>query len=126
MGQRDRDAPDFERMLVENNIVLLKFYLHLRRKEQAQRFRERLEIPHKKWKFSSADLETRRRWGDYTQAYEEMLNATSRTDARWHLVPSDHNWYRNYVVASTVVAAMESLHLKWPKPKEDLSKIRIK
>jgi PPK2 family polyphosphate:nucleotide phosphotransferase len=124
--ERFRQIVEFERMLVENNVVLLKFYLHLSRGEQAKRFRERLEIPRKKWKFSSADLETRRKWDDYMEAYEEMLNATSHSAARWHLVPSDHNWYRNYVVASTVVAAMESLHLKWPKPKEDLSKIRIR
>jgi PPK2 family polyphosphate:nucleotide phosphotransferase len=124
--QRFRQIVDFERMLVENNVVLLKFYLHLSRDEQAKRFHERLEIPHKKWKFSSADLEVRRRWDDFMAAYEDMLNATSHADARWHLVPSDHNWYRNYVVASTVVATLESLHLKWPKPKEDLSKIKIK
>lgn len=124
--QRFRQIVEFERMLVENNVVLLKFYLHLSRGEQAKRFRERLEIPRKKWKFSSADLETRRKWRDYMEAYEEMLNATSHAAARWHLVPSDHNWYRNYVVATTVVAAMEALRLKWPKPKEDLAKIRIK
>src|SRR6185295_17129133 len=124
--QRFRQIVEFERMLVENNVVLLKFYLHLSRKEQAVRLRERLKMPRKKWKFSSADLETRRKWNEYMKAYEEMLNATSRPEARWHIVPSDHNWYRNYVVAGMVVAAMESLHLKWPKPKEDLSKIRIK
>jgi PPK2 family polyphosphate:nucleotide phosphotransferase len=124
--QRYRQIVEFERMLVENNVVLLKFYLHLSRAEQAKRFRERLKIPHKKWKFSSADLETRRKWNKYMEAYEDMLNATSHADARWHLVPCDHNWYRNYVVASTVVAAMESLHLKWPKPKENLAKVKIR
>lgn len=124
--QRFRQIVEFERMLAENNVVLLKFFLHLGRAEQAERFRERLEIPHKKWKFASADLETRRRWDDFHEAYEEMLNATSHAGARWQLVPSNHNWYRNYVVASTVVAAMEELRLKWPKPKENLKKIRIK
>jgi PPK2 family polyphosphate:nucleotide phosphotransferase len=124
--QRYRQIVEFERMLAENHVIVLKFFLHLGRNEQAKRFRERLEIPHKKWKFSSADLETRRRWDDFIEAYEDTLNATSHADARWHIVPSNHNWYRNHVVASTVVAKMESLHLQWPKPKEDLSKIRIK
>jgi len=116
---------DFERMLVENHVVLLKFYLHLSRKEQARRFRERLKIPEKRWKFSSGDLETRRHWKGYMEAYEDMLNATSHEAAPWRLVPSDHNWYRNYVVSRAVVSAMEDLHQKWPKPREDLSRIRI-
>jgi PPK2 family polyphosphate:nucleotide phosphotransferase len=124
--RRYRRIIEFERLLVENGVVLLKFCLHISRAEQARRFRERLTIPKKKWKFSSADLETRRHWKEYTRAYEDMLNATSHPDARWHLVPADHNWYRNYVVARTVVRAMERLRLKWPKPKEDLSKIKIR
>jgi len=124
--QRFRQIENFELMLAENGVTILKFYLHLSRAEQARRFRERLEIPKKRWKFSSADLNTRLRWKDYMKAYEEMLNATSRDFARWHIVPSDHNWYRNFVVARTVNDALEALHLKWPKPKEDLSRIRIK
>lgn len=123
--QRYRQIVAFEEMLVENNIVLLKFFLHLSREEQANRFWERMEMPQKRWKFSSGDLETRRHWDAYMEAYEDMLNATSHAVARWRLVPADFNWYRNYVVASAVVEAMESLKLKWPQPKEDLSKIRI-
>src|SRR5262249_18424605 len=117
-ARRFRRIIEFERLLVENGVVLLKFFLHISRAEQAERFRERLTIPRKKWKFSSGDLEVRRHWKDYMRAYEDMLNATSHPDARWHLIPSDHNWYRNYVVARTVVDATERLHLKWPKPKE--------
>jgi PPK2 family polyphosphate:nucleotide phosphotransferase len=116
---------DFERMLADNGVVLLKFFLHLGFEEQAQRFRARLEIPHKRWKFSSGDLETRRHWREYQKAYEEAINATSHPAARWHVVPADHKWYRDYVVTRAVVEAMEGLNLRWPKPKEDLSKIRI-
>jgi PPK2 family polyphosphate:nucleotide phosphotransferase len=123
--ERFRQIVDFERMLSANNVVLLKFYLHLGRDEQAERFRQRLTIPKKKWKFASGDLEVRRRWKDYRIAYEEMLSATSHAAAPWHLVPADRKWYRDFVVAQTVVRAMEALNLKWPKPKEDLSKIRI-
>jgi PPK2 family polyphosphate:nucleotide phosphotransferase len=115
----------FEKILVENHVLLLKFYLHLSKEEQAERLEERLANPHKNWKFSSKDLETRQQWDDYIEAYEDMLNATSHEDAPWHLIPADRNWYRDHVVARTVVHAMESLNLKWPKPKEDLSRIRI-
>jgi PPK2 family polyphosphate:nucleotide phosphotransferase len=123
--QRYRRIVEFEEMLVENRVVVLKFFLHLSRDEQAERFRERLELPEKRWKFSSGDLDTRRHWKTYMEAYEDMLNATSHPAARWHLVPADRNWYRNYVVSRTVAEAMNALNLKWPKPKEDLSKIRI-
>jgi polyphosphate kinase 2 (PPK2 family) len=116
---------EFERLLAENRVVMLKFFLHLSRQEQAERFRERLKIPKKRWKFSSGDLETRRHWKDYMKAYQDTLNATSHDAARWHIIPSDHNWYRDYIVSRTVVDAMEALQLKWPKPKEDLSRIRI-
>jgi PPK2 family polyphosphate:nucleotide phosphotransferase len=123
---RFRQIVDFERMLTENGVVLLKFFLHLSRDEQAERFQKRLTVPEKKWKFSKGDLIVRERWDDYMAAYEEMLNATSQAHARWHLVPADRKWYRNFVVARTTVRAMEGLHLKWPRPIEDLSKIRIK
>ena len=117
---------DFERMLVENNVVLLKFHLHISREEQAERFKERLANPEKNWKFSHADLTTRQHWDDYIVAYQDMLNATSHPEAPWHVVPADRNWYRDHIVADAVVRALEGLKMKWPKPSEDLSKIRFK
>ncbi len=116
---------DFEQMLVENNVLLLKFCLHISKKEQAERFKERLTDPHKHWKFSHADLTTRQRWDDYIDAYEDMLNATSHRRAPWHLIPADRNWYRDYAITRTVVRAMEGLKMKWPQPTEDFSKIRF-
>src|SRR5688500_17127750 len=107
--QRYRRIVEFEEMLVENGVVVLKFFLHLSREEQAERFRERLELPEKRWKFSSGDLETRRHWKAYMEAYEDMLNATSHDAARWHIVPADRNWYRNYVVSRVVAEAIEDL-----------------
>src|ERR1035437_9483539 len=101
----------WERMLVENRVLLLKFYLHLSRKEQAVRIRERLAHPKKNWKFSHADLKTRQHWDDYITAYEDMVNATSHPAARWHVVPADRNWYRDYVVAKAVAEAMEGLRM---------------
>lgn len=125
-SRRFGEIVDFERMLAENNVVLLKFYLHISKEEQAERFKERLANPHKYWKFSHADLETRQHWEDYMHAYEEMLNATSHEAAWWHLVPANRNWYRDYVIARAVVRAMEGLNLKWPKPTKVASRIRIK
>ncbi len=124
--RRYRQIVDFERMLVENDLVVLKFHLLISRDEQAVRFRERLANPKKYWKFSHADLTTRQLWDDYHAAYEDMINATSHAAARWHVVPSDHNWYRDYVVADTLVRALEKLHLRWPKLAKGLAKVRIK
>ena len=116
---------NFEQMLVENNVVVLKFYLHISKVEQAERLRERLSDPRKRWKFSPADLKAREHWEDYLDAYQDMLNATSHESARWHLVPADRNWYRDYVITRAVVRAMENLKMKWPQPEEDLSKVRF-
>jgi PPK2 family polyphosphate:nucleotide phosphotransferase len=125
-SKRYEQIVEFERMLVENDVLVLKFYLHISRDEQAARFKERLSNPEKNWKFSHADLTTRQHWDDYIDAYEDMLNATSHPAARWHLVPADRNWYRDHVIADTVARALDDLKMTWPKPTEDLSKIRFK
>jgi len=124
-SKRYEQIVDFEQMLVENHVLLLKFYLHISKEEQAERFKERLTNPRKLWKFSPSDLATRKLWDDYTRAYEEMLHRTSHKRARWHLVPANRNWYRDYVITRTVVKAMENLKMKWPRPVEDLSKIKF-
>jgi PPK2 family polyphosphate:nucleotide phosphotransferase len=123
--QRYDQIVAFERILVENNVILLKFYLHISREEQAARFEERLKNPEKYWKFSRADVATRQRWDDYIVAYQDMLNATSHATARWHLVPADRNWYRDYVIAAATVEALEGLHMKWPKLGKGLAHLRI-
>src|SRR5688572_25139848 len=124
-SKRYEQIVDFERMLAANNVLILKFYLHISKKEQAERFEERLKNPKKYWKFSHGDLKTRQKWDDYIEAYEDMLNKTSHRDAPWHIIPADRNWYRDYVVSKTVLSALEGLKMKWPKPKEDLAKVRI-
>ncbi|MEO7678288.1 MAG: PPK2 family polyphosphate kinase [Verrucomicrobiota bacterium] len=123
--RRYQQIVDFEQMLVENNILLLKFYLHISKDEQAERLEERLTDPKKNWKFALSDLQTRKHWDDYMEAYEQMLNATSHSAAPWHLIPANRNWYRNFLVARTVTDALEKLKMKWPRPKEDLSKIKV-
>jgi PPK2 family polyphosphate:nucleotide phosphotransferase len=125
-AQRYKQIVNFERMLVENNVLLLKFYLHISKEEQAERLKERLTDPRKHWKFSRGDLATRQLWDDYIDAYEDMLNETSHKLAPWHVVPADRNWYRDHVITQTVVRAMEGLKQKWPVPEEDFSKIKFK
>jgi PPK2 family polyphosphate:nucleotide phosphotransferase len=123
---RYKQIVDFEEMLVANRVLVLKFYLHISKEEQAERFEERLANPKKHWKFSHADLKTRQKWADYIAAYEDMLNETSHEAARWHLIPADRNWYRDYLVARTVVEALEGLKLKWPKLDKEFADVKIK
>lgn len=115
----------FEKHLVENRVVLLKFFLHLSKAEQAERLQARLDDPHKNWKFDPGDLAMRQRWGQFQRAYEDALNACSTPWAPWHIVPADRKWYRDYVISRTVMEAMEQLKLRWPKSEHDLSGIKI-
>jgi PPK2 family polyphosphate:nucleotide phosphotransferase len=115
----------FERHLVENRVILLKFFLHISKKEQAERLQARLDDKRKNWKFEMGDLDMRAKWSPFQRAYEDALNACSTSWAPWHIVPADRKWYRDFVIAGTVVDALEKLHLKWPKPKMDLSKVKI-
>lgn len=115
----------FEKHLAENRILLLKFFLHLSKAEQAERLQARLADKRKQWKFESVDLEMRKKWPQFMRAYEDALNYCSTPWAPWHIVPANRKWYRDYVIAHTVATALEQLKLKWPRPKEDLSKIKI-
>ena len=116
----------FEKMLNENNVILLKFFLMISKGEQAKRLEARLDDPKRNWKFEMNDLEMRGYWNQYQQAYEDAINNCSTSYAPWHIVPADHKWYRDYVIAQTLADAFKSLKMKWPKSKYDLSKIRIK
>jgi PPK2 family polyphosphate:nucleotide phosphotransferase len=116
---------NFEKHLAANNVVLLKFFLHISKEEQAERLRARLADPRKNWKFDPEDLKMRAQWGKFMKAYEDAINYCSTHYAPWHVVPANRKWYRDYVVARTVVKALESMKLKWPKPREDLSKYKI-
>ena len=116
----------FEKLLSNNRVVLLKFFLYISKEEQAERFRERLDNPTKHWKFSVADLKMRERWGDFQKAYEDAINRCNSKHAPWHVVPANRKWFRDYVVAQTIVERLEQLKLKWPKAKEDLRGITIK
>jgi PPK2 family polyphosphate:nucleotide phosphotransferase len=116
---------DFERLLAENGTLILKFFLHISPEEQKERLEERLSDPLKRWKFRIGDLEDRKRWPEYMAAYEEALARTSQDHAPWYVVPADKKWYRNLVVATVLVEALEALHLEVPEPAEDLSGVVI-
>jgi PPK2 family polyphosphate:nucleotide phosphotransferase len=122
---RYRQINDFERLLAENDTVILKFLLHIDRDEQKERLQERLDDPEKRWKFRLGDLDDRALWGEYMKAYEDLLTKTSTEHAPWYVVPANKKWYRNLVVATVLVEALEKLDLHPPEPEEDLAHVVI-
>jgi PPK2 family polyphosphate:nucleotide phosphotransferase len=106
----------FERILVENDTVVVKFFLHISKDEQRERLRERLEDPRKQWKFSLKDVEERQLWQRYQKAYERLLWRCSTRDAPWYVIPANKNWYRNLAVAQILVETIDALHCKYPRP----------
>jgi PPK2 family polyphosphate:nucleotide phosphotransferase len=116
---------DFEKLLVKNNVIILKFFLHISKSEQKTRLEQRLADPTRYWKFSLADINEREYWSAYRKAYEEALTRCSTKWAPWHLVPANHKWYRNLVVAETMVDTLRALDMEYPPPSIDLSKVQI-
>ena len=112
--ERFDDINAFERHLMRSGVVVCKFFLHVSKERQKERFLERLEKPEKNWKFSAADVVERKQWNDYMAAYEDMIRHTATPDAPWHVVPADHKWFTRLVVAATVAEAMSKLDLKFP------------
>ncbi len=110
----------FERTLADEGTTIIKFFLHISKEEQRQRMLERLEDPAKRWKFNPGDLETRKQWGEYMKAYEDVLEKTSTDWAPWYLIPSDRKWFRNLVIARVLVEKLEKLEMQFPQPEEDL------
>jgi PPK2 family polyphosphate:nucleotide phosphotransferase len=105
----------FERHLVRNGTVVLKFFLHLSKQEQRRRLLKRLDDPAKRWKFDAGDIAERELWDKYMAAYEDMIRATSRAHAPWHVVPADSKPFARLVVARAIVDAMSGLDLKFPE-----------
>ena len=113
------DINAFERHLVRNGIVVVKFFLNVSRDEQKRRFLERLDRPDKHWKFSAADLAERGFWDQYMEAYEDALSATSTEWAPWYIVPADHKWVTRTVVADVLTSTIHALDLKFPEVTEE-------
>jgi len=112
---RFHNIRSFERYLVRNGIVIRKFFLHVSKKEQKKRFLERVENPTKNWKFSTSDIEERKFWDQYMEAYEEMIRHTATKEAPWFVVPADNKWFTRVIVAEAVIDALTSLNLSYPK-----------
>ncbi|MBV6520769.1 MAG: Polyphosphate:AMP/ADP phosphotransferase [Gemmatimonadaceae bacterium] len=110
----------FERHLTENSVVILKFFLHVSRDEQAEQLRERLTDPTKNWKFRAGDLEDRKLWKDYTVAYRDALRKCSTRWAPWYVVPADHNPTRNLLVTETINARLRKLKLHYPRAAQEV------
>ncbi len=116
----------FERLLTDKGTVILKFYLHIDRDEQLERFKKRMDNPRKNWKISDADYTERPHWDAYTEAFEDALSKCSTDLAPWFVVPSNRKWARNLVIADIVADTMKSLEMRFPKPEVDMAEIRRK
>ena len=125
--QRFAQIREFEELLVESGTAVIKFFLHISKAEQKSRLEARIKDPAKRWKFNEGDLEERKCWGEYLKAFEDVLAATSTERAPWFVVPANHKWYRNLVVAERVVKALEEMKLAAPAPPTgiDFDTIRI-
>ena len=123
---RFRQINEFERMLVETGTTVLKFFLHISKKEQAKRLKSRIENKSKNWKFSGADLKERKLWSEYQEAYEDALRECSTEWAPWTVIPADIKWARDSMVARAMVETLETLDLRYPKPQKDLDLVVVK
>ena len=122
--KRYKQINDFERMLSENGVHILKFFLHISKDEQLERLKARLDKPHKQWKADPADFEQRKFWDSYQKAYTDVIRKCSTSYAPWFVIPADKKWFRNMVVSEILVEYMTKLHMKFPKSKYDLSEIK--
>jgi PPK2 family polyphosphate:nucleotide phosphotransferase len=120
--ERFEDIRNFEQYLTRNGVVVRKFFLHVSKKEQKQRFLDRIEDPLKNWKFSSNDANERDYWDDYMEAYEEMIQETATKYAPWYVVPANNKWFTRVIVGSAVIEALTSLDLAYPEV--DQSKLK--
>jgi PPK2 family polyphosphate:nucleotide phosphotransferase len=125
LERRHDHIRNFEALLADAGVVIIKLFLHISKDEQRQRLQERLDEADKRWKFDPADLQARADWDKYSDAYERILRKTSTRDAPWYMIPADRKWFRNYLVANIVVETLAGLKLGYPAPPPGLEHIRI-
>jgi PPK2 family polyphosphate:nucleotide phosphotransferase len=123
--KRYKQINDFERYLVENDINIVKLFLHISKDEQKKRLQERLNDPTKQWKFSENDTLERKHWDQYIQAHENVLSECSTKWAPWYIIPANTKWFRNFAVAYIIVNNLRGMNLRFTKPKTNLSNIII-
>jgi PPK2 family polyphosphate:nucleotide phosphotransferase len=115
----------FEKLLTENGTTILKFFLNIDKDEQKERLQARLDDPTKHWKFRLGDLEERKLWGKYMEAYQDVLNKTSTEFAPWYVVPANRKWYRDLVISTVIVEMLKGLKMTYPVPEENLDGVVI-
>lgn len=116
----------FEKALIDSGTQILKFFLHISQDEQRERFQARIDDPTKHWKLSDADFAERELWGDYMEAFEDVLNKCSTEWAPWHVIPANRKWFRNWAVARTIVEKLKEMDPQFPPPSVDVSKIVLR
>jgi PPK2 family polyphosphate:nucleotide phosphotransferase len=116
---------EFEHHLAENDVVIVKFFLHISKEEQKQRLERRLEDPTRQWKVSLGDFAQRKRWKDYTRAYEDAITKCNSGAAPWYVIPADKKWFRNLAVSEILVDTLEALDMRFPKPTVDLARVKL-
>ncbi len=115
----------YEKLLADEGTVILKFYLHISKEEQKARLQDRLDDPSKNWKFDARDLEERKHWDAYHEAYADALEKCSTEYAPWFVVPADHKWFRNWVISDTIVRTLEKLDMEYPPPEPGIEKLKV-
>ena len=123
-SKRYADINAFERTLANSGTTIVKFFLHIDKQEQLDRFRDRLDQPDKQWKISDSDYSERELWDDYQKAYMDVLSKCSFNYAPWYVIPANHKWFRDLAVSQILVDTMEGLKMKYPEPSVDLVTIR--
>lgn len=122
---RYQQINQFEKLLAENNVVILKFFLHISKDEQKARIEQRLDDPTRRWKLSPSDFEERKLWHEYQEAYEEALTRCSTPWAPWHIIPANRKWFRNLAVSHIIVEALKKMDMKYPKLSFDPTKFKL-
>jgi len=118
--KRFQHIRDFEKILSDEGTTILKFFLHISKEEQKDRFIERIEIQKKHWKFNPKDIDERKLWNHYMQAYEDVVVKTSTMHAPWFVIPANRNWYRDYVIIKIITETLQGLKMTYPKPVENI------
>lgn len=115
---------DFEKLLASNNTHILKFFLHISKDEQLQRFKDRIDDPSKHWKVAAGDFAERQKWDDYMAAFEDMVNKCSKDNAPWFVIPADKKWFRDLAISQILVDNMEGMNIQLPQTDEDIEAIK--
>jgi len=123
--KRFNQIRQFEIMLTENKVRVLKFFLHISKQEQKKRLSDRLSDPEKRWKFNKEDIKKRKKWGEYMRAYADAISNCSVEQAPWYVIPANKKWFRNWAIAKIITDTLTQMKIKYPKSTSDYKNIKI-